>query len=81
MAYVRQIEPKNATGEVKEFYDRLIERDGQVRGLFKLFSLKPDVMFGLSALYSTVMYGESGLSRAEKETVAIVVSGINGCGY
>ena len=63
MAYVRQIEPAEATGELKEFYDKLIERDGCVRGIFKLSSLRPSVLFGLSALYEAVFYGPSGLSR------------------
>ncbi len=81
MAYIRQTEPAEATGEVKEFYDKLIERDGHVRGIFKLSSLRPDVLFALSALYSVVMFGPSGLSRAQREMVSIVVSAINGCGY
>ena len=81
MAYVRQIEPAEATGEVKEFYDKLIERDGLVRGIFKLSSLRPSVMLGLSTLYGAVFYGESGLTRAQREMTAIVVSVINGCEY
>ena len=81
MAYIQQVEPEDATGKVKDFYNELIERDGQVRGIFKLNSLKPDVMFGLGNLYTAVMYGESGLSRIEKEMVATVVSAINGCDY
>jgi alkylhydroperoxidase family enzyme len=81
MAYVRQIEPAEATGEIKEFYDKLIERDGCVRGIFKLSSLRPSVLFGLSALYEAVFYGPSGLSRAQREMVAIVVSAVNGCDY
>lgn len=81
MAYIQQVEPKDATGKVKDFYNKLIERDGRVRGIFKLNSLKPEVMFGLSNLYSTVMYGDSGLTRTEKEMVATVVSAINGCDY
>jgi len=81
MAYIRQIEPAEATGKVKEFYDELVKRDGLVRGIFKLSSLRPSVMFSLSTLYRTVMYDPSGLSQAQKEMVAIVVSAINGCDY
>ena len=81
MAYVRQIEPEEATGEVKDFYEKLIERDGQVRGIFKLSSLRPPVMFGLSTLYGAVMFGDSDLSRAQREMIATVVSAVNGCVY
>ncbi len=81
MAYIRQIEPAEATGEVKEFYDKLVERDGVVRGIFKVSSLRPSVMFAQGTLYRTVMFEPSGLSQAQKEMVAIVVSVINGCDY
>ncbi len=81
MAYIRQIEPEEATGEVKDFYEKLVERDGRVRGIFKLMSLRPPVMIGLSTLYGAVMFGDSGLSQAQREMIAIVVSAINGCVY
>ncbi len=81
MAYIRQIEPAEATGKVKEFYDGLVKKDGLVRGIFKLSSLRPSVLFALSDLYRAVMFEPSGLSQPQKEMVAIVVSGINGCDY
>jgi alkylhydroperoxidase family enzyme len=33
------------------------------------------------ALYRTIMYGESGLSRAEREAIAVCVSAANECHY
>jgi len=33
------------------------------------------------ALYRTIMFGESPLSRAEREAMAVAVSVTNGCHY
>jgi len=32
-------------------------------------------------LYRTIMFGESPLSRSERETIAVVVSAANDCHY
>jgi alkylhydroperoxidase family enzyme len=33
------------------------------------------------ALYRTVMFGPSGLTRVEREAIAVKVSAVNGCHY
>lgn len=33
------------------------------------------------ALYRTIMFGESGLTRAEREAIAVCVSAANECHY
>ncbi|MFQ5915791.1 MAG: carboxymuconolactone decarboxylase family protein [Nitrospinota bacterium] len=81
MAYIRQIEPADAAGELKAFYDRLTEVAGGVPNIVKLSSLKLSAMSAAQSLYRSAMYEDSGLSRAQKEMVSIVVSVINGCGY
>jgi hypothetical protein len=75
MAYIRQIEPADATGELKKFYDNLAEIAGGVPNIVKLSSLKLPAMRAAQDLY------QSGLSMAQKEMVSTVVSVINGCGY
>jgi len=44
-------------------------------------TLNPDALRAHLGLYRTVMYGESGLSRAERESMAVAVSAANGCHY
>jgi alkylhydroperoxidase family enzyme len=44
-------------------------------------SLNPAAMRAHVALYRTIMYGPSGLSRAEREAVAVYVSAANDCHY
>lgn len=81
MAYIRQIEYDDATGELKAFYDALFEIVGSIPNIVKLSSLKVAAASAAQDLYQSVLYHESGLSMPEKEMVATVVSVINGCIY
>lgn len=81
MAYIRQVEHEEATGELKEFYDRLAPIAGGIPNVVKLSSLKLSAMKSAQDLYQSVLYHDSGLTMAQKEMVATVVSKINGCGY
>jgi alkylhydroperoxidase family enzyme len=44
-------------------------------------SLNPDALSAHRALYRVVMFGPSGLSRAEREAIAVAVSAANDCHY
>jgi alkylhydroperoxidase family enzyme len=44
-------------------------------------SLNADALRTHTALYRTVMFGSSGLTRAERELMAVAVSAANGCHY
>jgi alkylhydroperoxidase family enzyme len=44
-------------------------------------SLNEEAMRAHVALYRTIMYGPSGLSRVEREAVAVAVSAANECHY
>jgi alkylhydroperoxidase family enzyme len=44
-------------------------------------SLNPDALRAHLHLYRTIMFGPSGLSRAEREAVGVTVSAVNGCHY
>ncbi len=81
MAFIRQIEHADATGELKAFYDALFEIVGSIPNIVKLSSLKVPAAAAAQDLYQSVLYHDSGLSMEEKEMVATVVSVINGCIY
>lgn len=44
-------------------------------------SLNPEALNAHQHLYRTIMFGPSGLSRAEREAVAVTVSAVNQCHY
>jgi len=81
MAWIKIIEPQEATGELKREYDAATERAGKVFNILKVQSLNPAALMASMQLYSTTMFGPSGLSRAEREMLATVVSWANHCFY
>ncbi len=81
MAYIEIVEPGDATGELKDLYDQLVELAGAVPNIVKLGSRRPASAAGAQDLYQSVLYHDSGLSMIEKEAVAVAVSVINGCVY
>lgn len=44
-------------------------------------SLNLDALKAHLQLYRTIMFGPSGLSRAEREAVGVTVSAVNDCHY
>ena len=81
MAHLRLIDVEAATGPLKEEYDAAIGRAGKVFNIVKAMSLRPDVLHRSMELYRGIMFGPSGLSRQERELLAVVVSCENDCHY
>lgn len=81
MAWIRTISEEEATGSVKKQYEAAIRRAGRVFNIVKISSLKPDIMRTFIDLYIKLMHGPSGLSRAQREMIAVVVSTLNHCHY
>lgn len=81
MAWIRTVEPEEATGELKAEYEKAVRRAGRVFNILKVQSLNPDSLRASIDLYLATMHGPSGLSRAEREMLATVVSWANNCFY
>jgi alkylhydroperoxidase family enzyme len=81
MPYVRTISYEESKGELKEAYDMMIKSRGRISNVQAVSSLKPNIMKTLMGHVASVMFGESGVSRAEREMVAAVVSATNKCQY
>ena len=81
MTYIRLIEEDDASGALKEEYDAAVERAGKVFNILKAMSLRPGVLRASMALYKEIMFGESGLSRRERELLATVTSAEQSCHY
>ena len=81
MAWIKMIEPEDATGELKNDYVRAVARAGKVFNILKIQSLNPEALHASMGLYLATMHGTSGLSRAERELLAVVVSRANNCFY
>jgi uncharacterized peroxidase-related enzyme len=81
MPHIRLVEVDEAEGTLREDYDAAIERAGKVFNIVKAMSLRPGVLRASMALYREIMFGESGLSRAERELLATVASAEQSCHY
>ena len=79
--YIQLIEEGEAEGTLREDYDAALERAGKVFNIVKAMSLRPGVLRASMALYREIMFGESGLSRRERELLATVASAEQSCEY
>ena len=59
------------------------EPDGEIRlaNILAVQTLHPEALEGHRAHYRAIMFGKSSLSRAERESIAVVVSAANDCFY
>ena len=81
MSWIDEVEISAAEGRLAEVYAELIAKRGKVSNILKVHSLNPEAMSGHLDLYMTLMFGTSGLSRAEREAIGVVVSAENDCAY
>ena len=81
MAFIDIIEPKDATGSLKEIYNDLKKKRGKLAQIHKIQSLNPETITAHMDLYMSVMFSKSPLSRAQREMMAVVVSAANDCEY
>jgi len=79
--HLRLIDEAEASGLLAEEYDAAVARAGKVFNIVKAMSLRPRVLRSSMALYREIMFGESALSRQERELLATVVSRANDCFY
>lgn len=81
MAWIKTIDEHEATGVLREFYEGVKQQMGFVPNILKVHSLRPDVLRAMQPLYEALMFGPSGLTRAQREMIATVVSKLNNCHY
>ena len=81
MSWIDEVDVSDADGKLAEMYAALIKQRGKVSNILKVHSLNPEAMGDHLDLYMTLMFGKSGLSRKEREAIAVVVSANNDCEY
>ena len=81
MSWIKVIPEAEASGELKELYEQMNEPWGGVDNVLKIHSLNPASLRTHFEFYKTLMRGPSGLSRSQREMIAVVVSATNRCHY
>jgi uncharacterized peroxidase-related enzyme len=66
---------------VQELFDKPLEKLGFVPNVLRVMALRPDHLLGWWAYYDELMRGESGLTKEQREMIAVVVSAQNRCHY
>lgn len=81
MARIKITSYEESSGRLREIYDDIIEKRGQLAEVHAIQSLNPETIIQHMDLYMQIMYRRSELSRAEREMMAVVVSSANHCTY
>ncbi|WP_442597611.1 peroxidase-related enzyme [Parapusillimonas sp. JC17] len=67
--------------DLQEVFQKCVEKLGLVPNVLAAYSLRPNKLRNFMAMYNELMLAPSGLSKLEREMVAVVVSSANRCYY
>ncbi|MCI0497540.1 MAG: peroxidase-related enzyme [Thermoplasmata archaeon] len=81
MAWIRTVSPESAEGELKSVYEHVTKARGKVANVIQVHSIDPPSMDAHLHMYMHLMFGRGGLTREERELIAVVVSSANDCAY
>ncbi|MBI3655072.1 MAG: carboxymuconolactone decarboxylase family protein [Acidobacteria bacterium] len=81
MPWIQTVAPEEASGALKQQYEDDVRRAGAIANIVRVQSLNAESLRAGIELYNTMMFALSGLSRAEREMLATVVSQVNNCFY
>lgn len=81
MPYIKQLSDDEATGVAKQELDAAVKRAGRVWNIVRIMTPNGNVMRASMRMYGALLHGESPLTRAQREMLAVVVSKANHCVY
>ncbi|MGR3452763.1 peroxidase-related enzyme [Pseudooceanicola sp.] len=67
--------------QTQKYFDICQEKLGLVPNVLKAYAFDIDKLNAFSALYNDMMLADSGLTKLEREMIAVTVSSINKCFY
>ena len=67
--------------DIARYYEVCEEKLGMIPNVLAAYAFEPDRLRGFSQMYNALMLGESELTKAEREMIAVVVSSLNHCHY
>lgn len=81
LTWLRVPSEEEVSSEVRELWQPSLEKLGFVPNVLRLYALRPTRLLAWNAWYDEAMKGDSGLTKAEREMIAVVVSVANDCAY
>jgi uncharacterized peroxidase-related enzyme len=74
-------DPAALDDDLQVIWKKCVEKLGFVPNVLSTYSLKPKRLRNFMAMYNEIMLSDSGLSKLEREMIAVVVSSANRCYY
>jgi uncharacterized peroxidase-related enzyme len=74
-------DPSTINDDIRAVFAKATEKLGFVPHVLSAYSLRPNKLRNFMAMYNELMLAPSGLSKLEREMVAVVVSSANRCYY
>ena len=74
-------DPATLDADLQAIWRKCVEKLGFVPNVYSTYALKPQRLRNFMAMYNEIMLSESGLSKLEREMIAVVVSSANRCYY
>lgn len=65
----------------QKYFDICTDKLGMIPNVLQAYAFDIDKLNAFTAMYNDVMLADSGLSKLEREMIAVVVSSINRCWY
>ena len=75
------IPPAELDASNKAYFDKCVEKIGFVPNVLQAYTLDMAKLNAFAGMYNDLMLAPSGLSKLEREMIAVVVSSINRCYY
>jgi uncharacterized peroxidase-related enzyme len=74
-------DPATLDDDLKAIWQKCVDKLGFVPNVYSAYSLNPRRLRNFMAMYNEIMLADSGLSKLEREMIAVVVSSANRCYY
>lgn len=79
--HLPELERTKLNPDIQKYFAKCDEKLGFVPNVLRAYSFNADKLNNFMAMYSELMLGPSGLSKLEREMIAVVASSINHCCY
>lgn len=81
MPWIEQVPIEESEGLLRRQFEAALRRAGRVWHIVHIMSLNPEAMRDSIRFYRTIMFGESPLTRVQRELLATVTSCELDCFY
>ena len=73
--------PDPLPDDIRELFDKCVAKLGLIPNVLVAYAHRPEKLRAFSQMYNDLMLGDSGLSKLEREMIAVAVSAENRCWY